>query len=238
MRKIDTLALTLTILVLCGCGNWLSVQPQGEVIPKTDEEFAAIIHNRLRDIEGGEDEFVIGNMDVIARTEGYADNLDANIKAGTLILYSGEDINTMQSKYEDAWKIVRDCNIVIEHLNGRDTDIARGCVSAAYAMKGIVYYNLIRNYCQPWDEAEDLPGMPEVDNFDINAKPSRGTLKETYSYTMGLLDKALSYNPEDKTYIFTTYIIKAYEMKLAFWFEDWDKVISLGTDIMKTVAMS
>lgn len=233
MRKIDTLALALTILVLCGCGNWLSVQPQGEVIPKTDEEFAAIIHNRLRDIEGGEDEFVIGNMDVIARTEGYADNLDANIKAGTLILYSGEDINTMQSKYEDAWKIVRDCNIVIENLNGRDTDIARGCVSAAYAMKGIVYYNLIRNYCQPWDEAEDLPGIPEVDNFDINAKPSRGTLKETYSYTMGLLDKALSYNPEDKTYIFTTYIIKAYEMKLAFWFEDWDKVISLGTDIMK-----
>ena len=145
MRKIDTLALALTILVLCGCGNWLSVQPQGEVIPKTDEEFAAIIHNRLRDIEGGEDEFVIGNMDVIARTEGYADNLDANIKAGTLILYSGEDINTMQSKYEDAWKIVRDCNIVIENLNGRDTDIARGCVSAAYAMKGIVYYNLIRN---------------------------------------------------------------------------------------------
>ena len=81
MRKIDTLALTLTVLVLCGCGNWLSVQPQGEVIPKTDEEFAAIIHNRLRDIEGGEDEFVIGNMDVIARTEGYADNLDANIPA-------------------------------------------------------------------------------------------------------------------------------------------------------------
>ena len=62
MRKIDTLALALTILVLCGCGNWLSVQPQGEVIPKTDEEFAAIIHNRLRNIEGGEDEFVIGNI--------------------------------------------------------------------------------------------------------------------------------------------------------------------------------
>lgn len=36
MRKIDTLALALTILVLCGCGNWLSVQPQGEVIPNTD----------------------------------------------------------------------------------------------------------------------------------------------------------------------------------------------------------
>ena len=93
-------------------------------------------------------------MDVIARTEGYADNLDANIKAGTLIVYSGEDINTMQSKYEDAWEIVRDCNIVIENLNGRNTDIARGCVSAAYAMKGIVYYNLIRSYRQPWDEAE------------------------------------------------------------------------------------
>ena len=234
MNKITILTLALMVSsALTGCGNYLSIQPQGEVIPKTDEEFASIIHNRLRDIEGGDDEYIIGNMEVLTRTEGYADNLDANIKAGSLILYAGEDINTMQTKYEDAWEIVRDCNIVIKNLSGRDTDIAHGCLSAAYAMKGIIYYNLMRIYCQPWSDGEDLPGIPIVDNFDITAKPSRGTLKQTYEYAFGLLEQALTYKTEDKTYIFTTYIIKAYEAKLAFWCRDWDRVISLGTDIMK-----
>lgn len=235
MRKPYAAALALTVAgaVSCGCGNWLGIQPQGEVIPRTDEEFAAIIHNRLRNIEGGEDEFVIGNMDVIARTEGYADDLDANIMAGSLILYSGEGINAMQTKYEDAWEIVRDCNIVIENMSVRGTEIADGCVSAAYAMKGIVYYNLLRNYCQPWDDPDGCPGIPPVDNFDIGARPLRGTVRQTYSYAMSMLENALAYGHDDKTYVFTSYIIKAYEAKLAFWCEDWDRVISVGRDIME-----
>ena len=71
-------AAALALLVsAAGCRGYLNVQPQGEVIPETDEEFAAIIHNRLRDIEGGGDEYVIGNMDAIKHLEGCADNLDA-----------------------------------------------------------------------------------------------------------------------------------------------------------------
>ena len=50
-----TITLILTAAALASCGNYLNVQPQGEVIPKTDEEFASIIHNRLREIEGGGD---------------------------------------------------------------------------------------------------------------------------------------------------------------------------------------
>ena len=70
MRHLKTLILTMMAAALAGCGNYLNVQPQGEVIPKTDEEFASLIHNRLREIEGGGDENVIGNMDVLMFLEG------------------------------------------------------------------------------------------------------------------------------------------------------------------------
>ena len=40
MRHLKTLILTMMAAALAGCGNYLNVQPQGEVIPKTDEEFA------------------------------------------------------------------------------------------------------------------------------------------------------------------------------------------------------
>ena len=178
-----TITLILTAAALASCGNYLNVQPQGEIIPKTDEEFASIIHNRLREIEGGGDEYVIGNMDVIKHLEGCADNLDANITtSASLEFFAGEEIDRRQTFYKNSWETVRDCNIVIENLKGKDSDIAKGSVSAAYAMKGIIYYNLMREFCQPWDEesADELPGIPLVDNYDINTKPLRRTIRQTY----------------------------------------------------------
>ena len=220
---------------VCGCGNYLNVQPQGEVIPETDEEFTAIIHNLLRDIEGGGDEYVIGNMDAIKHHEGCADNLDANIRtSANLTFFAGEEIDSRQRAYEESWKVVRDCNIVIENMKDRTSDIARGALSAAYSMKGIVYYNLLREFCQPWSDskADELPGIPIVDKFGINDKPSRGTIRQTYDYAKAQFEAALALDPTDPKYIFTEWIIKAYEAKLEFWCQNWDSVIAICEDII------
>lgn len=220
---------------LSSCTNYLTVQPQGEVIPKTDEEFATIIHSLLREIEGGGDEYIVGNMETIARLEGCADNLDANIKVGNnLTSYAGEIINKRQSDYRHTWEIVRDCNIVIENISGRTSDMAKSTLSASYAIKGICYYNMIRDFCQAWDteKASELPGLPIVDRFDISARPQRANLKETAEYTEDLFKKSLELKPSDKLYIFTEYIVKAYLAKLLFWVEDWGAVIPLCEDII------
>ena len=218
-----------------GCKGYLSVQPQGEVIPETDEEFTAIIHNHLRDIEGGGDEYVIGNMDAIKHLEGCADNLDANLRtSANLTFFAGEEIDSRQRVYEESWEVVRDCNIVIENMKDRTSDIARGALSAAYSMKGIVYYNLLREFCQPWSDSKagELQGIPIVDRFNINDKPARGTIRQTYDYTKAQFEAALALNPTDPKYIFTEWIIKAYEAKLEFWCQNWDSVISLCEDII------
>ncbi len=236
LTNILTPAIVLAVLTgVSGCRNYLNVQPQGEVIPETDEEFAAIIHNRLRDIEGGGDEYVIGNMDALKFLEGCADNLDANIRtSANLTFFAGEEIDSRQRAYEDSWEVVRDCNIVIENLKGRDSDIAGGALSAAYSMKGIVYYNLLREFCQPWSDsnADELPGIPVVDRFGIGDKPSRGTIRQTYDYAKAQFEAALALNPTDPKYVFTEWIVKAYEAKLEFWCQNWDRVVSICEDII------
>lgn len=156
--------LLISILYLGGCKGYLDVQPQGKVIPKTDEEFASIMHNRINDIEGGGDEYVIGNMDAILKYEAFADNLDANVATGNIPAYCGDKINSRQTDWRMTFEIIRDCNIVIENMEGRTSDVAKGTLAAAYAMKGICYYNLMRDFCQAWEAGRenDLPGIPIV----------------------------------------------------------------------------
>ncbi len=243
MRRIlINISISLAVLAgVVGCRSYLNVQPQGEVIPETDEEFTAIIHNHLRDIEGGGDEYVIGNMDALKFLEGCADNLDANIRtSANLTFFAGEEIDSRQIAYEESWKVVRDCNIVIENLKGRNTDMARSALSAAYSMKGIVYYNLLREFCQPWSDSKagELPGIPVVDKFGIGDKPARGTIRQTYDYALTQFEAALALKPTDPKYVFTEWIIKAYKAKLEFWCQNWDNVISLCEDILANSGIS
>lgn len=221
-------------LLCCSCGSFLTVQPQGYVIPKTDEEFAAIMHNILKDIEGGGDEQVLGNMDVIARREGCADDLDANIKVGTLTSYAGEVINARMTDYRETYSIIKDCNILIDNLEDRQSDEARNLVAAALAIKGICFYNLMRDFCEAWDaeRCNTQLGLVLADRFSINERSARASLKETAVYTETLLRRALSIGLNDKKYFFTPVMAKAYLARLLFWCEDWDGAAKVCEDIM------
>ncbi len=227
-------------MCMCSCKGFLNVKPQGKVLPQTDEEFASIMHNRICDIEGGYDEYVIGNMDVISRREGCSDDLDANIKKGEITPYAGEVINARQSDYRETFEIIRDCNIVIENLEGRTTTLASDVLAAAYAMKGICYFNLIRDFCEAWDaeNAAEQLGLPIVDKFDIKAMPVRSSLASTVAYTENLLNRSLAKKMSDGRFFFTEYVVKAYLARLAFWTEDWSKTISLCTDIIGESGLS
>ena len=221
-------------MLLTSCSGFLNVKPQGKVIPQTDEEFAAIMHNRINDIEGGYDEYVLGNMDVISRREGCADDLDANIKTGSIPAYAGDVINHRQSDYKETFEIIRDCNIVIENMEGRTTTLASDVLAAAYAMKGICYYNLIRDFCDAWDadDSHNQMGLPLVEKFDIKDIPVRASLAATAKYTEDLLKKSLSEKMSDGRFFFTESVVKAYLVRLYFWIEDWDNVISLCSDMI------
>ena len=229
------LLLAALLVAAVGCTRFLTVQPQGEVLPQTDEEFASIMHNRIRDIEGGGDEYILGNMETVARLEGCADDLDANIRTGNnLVSYAGEVINSRMNAWRYSFEIVRDCNIVIGNLEGRTTETARGALGAAYAMKGILYYNLLREFSQPYnpEDAASLPGIPIVDAFSISEMPSRASIRETAEYTASLLDKALPLTSGERRFFFTTDLVNAYRARLAFWCEEWEKAAAISEALL------
>ena len=221
--------------LVCSCKGYLTVQPQGKVIPETDEEFAAIIHNHVNNIEGGEDQFIVGNFDGIILYESFSDNLDANVRIGSIAAYAGDKINARQMYYKNYFSIIRDCNIVIENMSDRDSELAEQLLSASYAIKGVCYYNLIRDYCDPYDRdrADLQPGLPLIDRFDMEQMPSRESLEATAEYTERLLKKSISYHITDKMFLFTENIVKAYLAKLYFWIGDYDSVVPLCEELMQ-----
>ncbi|MBO4761537.1 MAG: RagB/SusD family nutrient uptake outer membrane protein [Bacteroidales bacterium] len=226
--------LTIPVLLAVSCQNYLDVRPQGYVLPTTDEEFATIMHNRIREIEGGGDEYILGNMDRLLLFEGIADDLDANIRTGNnLPSYAGEKINSMQLRYSYFWETVKDCNIVIENLSGRSTDLARQTLAAAYAIKGTVYYNMLREYCEPWEDAPNQLGLPLVDKFDIYGRPARASLQDTYEYTLNLFEKSLALEPKGGLMFFDKTIVKALKARLLFWCEAWEEAAALCQEIVR-----
>lgn len=62
MKIIERISLiTLTTLLCMSCSNYLDIKPYGRTIPKTAEEFSALIHTQLNTIDAGTDAYMIGN---------------------------------------------------------------------------------------------------------------------------------------------------------------------------------
>ena len=210
--------IVLAALLFGGCKRYLDVTPQGKIIPETEEDFEALLNNMLYAIEEGTDEDILGCYDRVILYESISDNLDANISAGRLTLYAGDVANNFQKGYyEGLYSAIKDCNLILEYMLEKDSEKARALCAAAYAIKGVCYYNLIRIYCEPYDAAtaSSLPGIPIVEHFDVesDAVPDRNTLARSYEYAVSA-------------------VAKTYLAKLYFWGEEWSEVIPLCEELL------
>ena len=53
------------IVLFTSCTDYLDIKPYGRTIPKTAEEFSALMHNHLNNIDSGEDEDIVGNSSAL-----------------------------------------------------------------------------------------------------------------------------------------------------------------------------
>jgi hypothetical protein len=65
-------------------------------------------------------------------------------------------------------------------------------MSEAYAIRGLVYFDLVRNFGLPYTTAPSSAGVPIVTKFEVNSKPARNTVAEVYTQVIADLTKAIS----------------------------------------------
>ena len=229
----------LMVLGICfSCNNYLDLKPYGQTIPETPEEFSALLHSILNDIDYGVDRIIIGNSRSVLDYESYADNLDASLTiypgGNQMDLYVGPRLNGYQEVYRDLYAKIRDCNLIIENMENQNTETGKDILATAYTLRGVCYYNLLRWFCEPYDRAaaKTQLGLPLVSRFDMEAKTDRSSMEKTVEFIRDDLKKGISFNLQKDIYRFKVEVAKAYLAKLYFWVQDWDHVIPIAEELL------
>lgn len=145
-------------LSLSSCKEFLDIKPHEETIPQSAEEFSALLHTHLNELDYGEESGqLILNSSQISRTIA-CDNLEVALTqtGGSLLKNYIADIAIPERIYYNYYKIIRDCNIILGEMKDSESDIAKNVLGTAYAMRGICYYELMRLYCDVYDPSTKI----------------------------------------------------------------------------------
>lgn len=240
MRKMKYISLILSVFFVCvSCKEYLDVKPKGQVVPKTAEEFVALLNSHLNEIDNGYDEAILGNAMSRYEFECFGDNLENTLTLnivgmGSVPKYIGDRLNSFRSHYSKLYVLIRNCNLVIHEMKDDGTDMANDCFAAAYAMRGIAYYNLMRLFCEPYnkEKADEQLGLSIAKRFDMEARPKRSSLKEVASLIEEDFKKAISYHSKSEIFRYTEDVVKAYLARLYFWTQNWEQAIPVAKEIL------
>lgn len=229
--------LAAAVVLSTSCKEYLDIKPYGQTIPKTADEFSSLLNSTLNKIDYGE-EYIIGNITSTAYLECYADNLEASLttypEGDYIPICVSVHLSDKQMNYRWLYECIRDCNIVIGNLEERDSRLGMDVLGTAYALRGVCYYELMRQFCEAYDadQASKQLGVPLVTEFDMEAKPLRSTLAQTADQAINDLKEALKYDIQDEIYRFNNDVVTGYLARACFWSERYDEAVVYADQVL------
>ena len=237
MKRLGLYIIVLFLFGHTSCTSYLDVKNKGEVIPKTAEEFSALLHKHLNNVDNAGEYAFFGAPSNTLAFECYTDNFDGNLisQIDLVPIYIGDDLNSLSGRYGSLYEVIKDCNIVLHELKERDTEFGKKLLATAYTIRAVCYYNLMRNFCEPYnkDKANEQLGVPLVEKFDMEGTPDRATLKETADLVISDLQEAIKLNQTDKQYRFHVDVSKAYLARAYFWTQNWELAASTAKEVLE-----
>lgn len=96
--------------------------------------------------------------------------------------YTADDA-TVEDIWLDAYSIVRQANLTlrnIDNLAAENPGAVNRIKAQAIAIRALVHFDLLRYFGEEYDRNSTRLGIPYVDRFDIEQKPARLTVKESW----------------------------------------------------------
>ena len=228
------------IVLFTSCTDYLDIKPYGRTIPKTAEEFSALMHNHLNNIDSGEDEDIVGNSSALLEWDAACgDDFEVCLTetyGNILRNYVGDILGSLgcEITYQHLYETIRDCNIVLGEMEESGTEEADNVRATAYALRGVCYYQLLRIYCEPpvpGNFSAQL-GVPLVMTFDMEEKPLRSSMQQTIDQIESDLENSLAYHMDEEVYRFTEDVVKGYLARLYFWTRQWSMALPIAQELL------
>lgn len=230
----------VVLFLLTSCTDFLDIKPYGKTIPKTTDEFAALVNSMIGGIDGssGGESWAGSLLFTTSDNSSFeeaSDNMETNLTEMPLGSFLRTYIGQMSSSdyYENLYEVIARCNMVFDdYSDGKDTREGQDLIGTCYALRGVAYYQLLRMYCAPPLSDDEKLGVPIVTTFDMEAKPIRSTMDETVSQAESDLKAALNCHIQDDMYRFNDDVIKGYLARLYFWAGRFEEAKAMADDVL------
>jgi hypothetical protein len=108
----------------------------------------------------------------------------------------------------------------------------------AYALRGLVYFDLVRMYGQHYTFTADAshPGVPIVTEFDVEALPSRNTVGEVYAQVVSDLNTGISMMNQTRrgAYMMSEEAAQAILSRVYLYMEDWGNAATAASAVINS----
>lgn len=161
------------------------------------------------------------------------------------------------SEANDVWNaaygVIKNANQVI-HATVPGSAAVDELKGEAYAVRALLYFELVRNFAHPYTVAPNDPGVPLVTAFNPEALPARSTVKEVYGQIISDLQKAFSLihlNPGESLTLtateatrlmtseyFSKYAARGLLAKVYLTMGDWENARAAAQDVVDNSGFS
>lgn len=116
--------------------------------------------------------------------------------SGRYLGFNNYDMDKTNSYPSNVWQngyaAIKNANLIINSNVDISNDNISQMYAEAYALRGMIYFDMVRNFALPYAGNESKPGVPIVLEFDQSIKPARETIANVYVQILADLNKAYS----------------------------------------------
>jgi starch-binding outer membrane protein, SusD/RagB family len=150
-----------------------------------------------------------------------------------------DDINTA---WQSAYRIISGANIIlrdIDRLAAEKPKAANRIKGQALAIRAYVHFDLMRYFSTTFDRNASELAVPYLKTFEVNAKPSRSTVKEVYdnifadltaaAAALSDIDEAINTSARSKIDLLA---VRAMQAKVNFYAAQWQAAIDAASMVI------
>lgn len=137
----------------------------------------------------------------------------------------------------NANNIINNIGHIEREADSDDDALLKFYEGEAHFARAYAYSNLVVRYCKRYDAATaaETPGLPLVTTVDVNAKPNRSTLQQTYDFILDDIDKAkeLMADPDVIDYTMPHYnTVRALEARVSLEMGNYENALTCARELI------